>query len=78
MTFYTFMMKTYRSDDSPAGDLARDMKSDAATFPRNGKGKFEGWRTIIRDYLMDRGACDNCLATFDECWKEYMKCEKRR
>ncbi len=78
MTFYTFMVKNHLNDDSPSGDLARDMQSDARAFPRNGKGKFDGWHSLIRGHLESRGACAKCLSTFEACWKEYVECEKKR
>ncbi len=78
MTFYTFMMKTYRGEDSPAGDLAMDMRRDAVAFPRNGKGKYKGWHSVIREYLENQGACTECLTAFEKCWKEYVECEKKR
>ena len=43
MTFYTWMMRNYKGDESPAGDLAADMYWDKDRFPRNGTGKFQGW-----------------------------------
>ena len=63
MTFYTFMMRNYKNSNSPAGDLARDMKR---------------WHTIIYDHLVRNGACDACLETFEECWEEYVRCEKKK
>lgn len=78
MTFYTFMMKNHLNEDAPAGDLAEDMKRDKDSFPRNGKGKYDGWHTIIQDYLQSRNACRECLEVFEDCWEEYVKCEKKR
>ena len=78
MTFYTFMTRNYKNSDSPAGDLARDMKSDYEKFPRNRPCKFDGWHKLIRKYLEENDACAGCLETFEECWKEYVQCEKKR
>lgn len=78
MTFYTFMMRNYRNEDTPQGDLARDMHEDRDSFPKNGKGKFTGWHKIIRDYLEYNDACDKCLDAFEESWEEYVRCEKKR
>ena len=64
MTFYTFMMRNYRGADTPEGDLATDMARDKERFPRNGKGKFDGWHKLIRDHLVREGACRECLAVF--------------
>lgn len=78
MTFYTFMMRNHQGNDSPAGDLANDMKQDSEKFPRNRPGKFDGWHKIIYDHLVRNGACDACLHVFEECWEEYKRCEKKR
>lgn len=78
MNFYNFMMKNYKDAKEPKGDLARDMYGDRDSFPRNGKGKFEGWRKVILNYLERNGACTECLDTFEEAWEEYVRCEKSR
>lgn len=78
MTFYTWMMRNYKGDESPAGDLAADMYWDKDRFPRNGTGKFQGWHKLIRGYLETEGACPECLDIFEECWEEYELCERKR
>ena len=78
MTFYTYMMRNYRDTDGPMGDLADDMHFDREHFPRNGRGKYVGWHDLIRRYLESCGACDECLAVFEEAWEEYVICEKKR
>ena len=78
MTFYTFMMRNYFTSDSPAGDLARDMKEDPEKFPRNRPCKFDAWRGIIYLYLIKRGATCDCLDIFEECWEEYLDVQKRK
>lgn len=78
MTFYTFMMRNYKNSDSPAGDLAGDMKSNSEKFPINRSCKFRGWHDIIYNHLVINGACGACLETFEKCWEEYVKCEKKR
>jgi uncharacterized protein YozE (UPF0346 family) len=78
MTFYTFMMRNCKNDDSPAGDLARDMKSDSEKFPRDRPCKFKGWHEQLYKYLVENDACLDCLRTFEERWEEYVRCEKKR
>ena len=78
MTFYTWMMRNYKGDVSPAGDLATDMERDKEGFPRNGAGKFQGWHDLILRYLELQGACWECIEVFEECWKEYELCERKR
>ena len=78
MNFYNWMMRNHRDENTPAGDLAADMKRVRDTFPRNGVGKFDGWHSLIRSYLVRHHACSECLEVFEECWKEYVECEKSR
>ena len=74
MKFYTYMMRNHYGEQSPAGDLAGDIKRDKDSFPRLGIGKHDE----IRWYLDMQGACDACLDVFEKCWKEYEQCEKKR
>lgn len=66
MTFYDFMMSRYFGEDSPAGDLASDMRADEK-FPK------EGRHQKILTYLHSRFAIRECLDTFEACWKEYVR-----
>ena len=78
MTFYRYMIDNYYKAAGPKHDLAYDMKSDWREFPiRVTSEQPDGHRTI-RDYLEMCRACDDCLDIFEECWKEYVRCEKRR
>ena len=61
MNFYNYMIRNYKTSDSPAGDLARDMARDSEHFPRNRACKFKGWHDIIHNHLVRSGACDACL-----------------
>ena len=54
MTFYTFMMRNYKNTDSPAGDLARDMRRDSEKFPRNSPCKCKGWYEQLYNYLVEK------------------------
>ena len=74
--FKTFIKK-YRDEDSNSGDFARDIAGDKS-FPKNGIGKFNGWKNIILDYLKHKGACQECLETFEGLWREYENDERRR
>lgn len=77
MSFYRYTIKRYLNENSLKGDLARDMKADK-NFPINSSCKFDGWKMLIREYLESQGACYDCLLVFDEVWKEYEICEKKR
>ena len=78
MTFFTWMMRKHKGDATPAGDLAADMHRDKEHFPRNGTGKFQGWHDQILSYLYRQQACPECIDIFEECWKEYELCERKR
>lgn len=78
MTFYTFMIRNHLNEDTAEGDLAEDMHRNKEEFPRNRACKFDGWHSLIRSYLERKNACRECLETFEECWKEYVQCEKKR
>lgn len=77
MTFYNFMMRNYLNGNGIKSDLAYDMHLDKSNFPKNSKGKYIGWYKLVCEYLMDRGACHNAILAFEECWKEYLECEKK-
>lgn len=76
MTFYTYMVRNYKNEDSPKGDLAKDIYGDKESFPRNGQGKWKARGNWIRDYLESCGACDACMEIYDECWEEYVLWKK--
>ena len=78
MTFYRYMMRNHRGTDTPEGDLANDMERDRERFPKNGKGKFDGWHRLIREHLVKSGACAECLSVFENCWEDYVRCEKNK
>lgn len=73
MTFYTYMVRKHIKEDSPMGDLAKDMREDRDRFPRNSTVKLSGWHDSILSYLYDCGACSGCIDAFEEAWKEYAK-----
>ena len=62
--FKQYMISNHIKEDTPKGDLARDLKMDKE-FPRICCKK-EG--TI---YLEKYGACYNAIETFKAAWKEY-------
>jgi len=77
MNFYNYMMKNHLNEKSPRGDLARDMKEDR-DFPKNKTGKFKGWKRLIKNYLESQSACYHCMMTFENAWREYENCERKR
>lgn len=77
MNFKNWMKKNYLEDTTWKGRLARDIHTDEK-FPKNGVVKFEGWRSLMREYLEKHHACDECLDVFEKCWKEYEYCERMR
>ena len=77
MNYKNWLKKNYIDEDSAKGDFARDINRDER-FPKNGVGKFDGWKKLIAEYLMKHGAVPECMAAFDETWEEYVKCEKKK
>lgn len=69
MTFFDYMMR-YVKKDSQSGDLARDMKRDK-DFPVSND------RDEIMNYLRGKGACYDCLNTFDRCYRQYELYERK-
>ena len=63
MTFKQFM-EQYHGQDNPFGDLAADMKRDAA-FPDADD------YDAIHHHLLSCNACPECIATFWPAWKRY-------
>lgn len=78
MTFYRFMMRNHRGENTLAGNLAADMYRDRERFPKNGPYKFEGWHRLIREHLLRDGACPERMCVFEDCWEDYVKCEKSK
>ena len=78
MTFFTYMMRNHKGQDTCYGDLADDMYEDRDSFPRPTRGEIEDWHDEIRGYLEDSGACWSCLDVFEECWEAYAKAEETR
>ena len=69
-TFYKFMITKKITDESPVGDLARDMKADL-TWPRTCKYIYD--KNFLLNYLRRSGACSQALDAFEEAWDEYDK-----
>ena len=78
MNFYNFMMRNHLKGDGIKQSLAIAIRNDREEFPRNGVGKFSGWRKILRDYLKCHRIDDSRLKAFEECWEEYEECEKEK
>lgn len=71
MNFKTWIIKRHIDDDSPIGDLARDIKDDG-TFKE--KNSLSG----IDNYLDMNNACDRCIEAFKKAWDEYTKWQKNK
>jgi uncharacterized protein YozE (UPF0346 family) len=71
MTFYQFIL-THRDDETPLGDLARDIAADRR-FPRR-------IRTLrgLHAYLCRRGACTEALMAADEALEAYRLCLREK
>ena len=65
MSFYDWCIKRYLGKNTPAGDLARDMK-ESADFPKTATDK-----KTIESYLYSKHACDNAMQTFRDVFSVY-------
>lgn len=75
MTFYTYMMK-FKNEDSPRGDLARDIRGDSKNkFFKNKNFKAKG---LMLTHLTESGACKECLDIFEECFEEFKECVRKQ
>lgn len=65
MTFTTWL-KRFEKDDTPYGDLARDIRDDTSL-----DGNRFNTRTAIRRHLENVGACREAIRTFEHAWVDY-------
>ena len=63
MTF-TKWLKKHKDDNTPLGDLARDVSEDK-DFPKTKSSN------KILEYLESKGACDGAISAFKDAWKLY-------
>lgn len=65
-TRFLVWLKQFKEEDSPMGDLARDMADD--------RNKPRSFNTLgsLEKYLTNLGACDEALQTAEEAWHEYV------
>lgn len=68
--YKSFMLKMYKKEKNPLGDLAKDIEGDK-DFPNRSDNKKE-----ILNYLNYSGACDGALEAFEESWKAYESYKK--
>lgn len=85
-SFYDWIVNIYADEDSPVGDLARDIKEESEwPNPNNDRPKF--WKekfpcnkqsyNKIRSHLFAYGACRDAMDAFEEAWKMYKSYSKR-
>lgn len=65
--FYSWCLKRYRYQQTPAGDFTREMRGDYR-FPRKSTEKAE-----LESYLYSRHACPEAMAAFQKVWRSYAK-----
>lgn len=65
LTFYEWMYEFHRKDDSPIGDLARDMVLD-----RNGFVKSTSY-SKNKKYVYSQMPCEGCKKAFLQAWNQY-------
>lgn len=80
------MMKELPSNDWPKADLAFDLfrERDKIPFMANDDDydaslcELPELHDTWTRYLMRRGACDDCMETFEICWSEYVLHEAKQ
>lgn len=70
MTFRNWL-KRYAQDDTPRGDLARDMQDDTCA-PRKGD-----LLTFEAHLLVTHEACHEAMETLREAWADYRNSARR-
>ena len=79
MLFYNYMIRRYKRLDSSAGWLAHAMRMDRERFPKNSIRKLEAWKPLIFGYMKSHPELySGCMDAFENCWEDYVKCEKSR
>ena len=71
-TFYSWMIQNHLCDDTPIGDLARDMKADKRWYLRaTGYSRNRTLLTLLK-------AAPACVDAFDAAWLEYEAYKKEQ
>lgn len=67
-------MLRYLEEDTPRGDLARDMQYEQERSPWNTRdlNEYTSWDKF-RNNLEFHHACDECIQTARICWQELQK-----
>ena len=71
MNYADFITEKYLGKDTPAGDLAGDIRHDP-NFPRLTDQDPDQERQTIKNYLEHRSACAGCMAAFRYTWSRYI------
>ena len=74
-TFFQYMMG-FVGQDTPKGDLARDMKRDAEYSCFNEVEEIRTFEELIC-HLEWNIACRECIATARKCWRDYMRAVRK-
>ena len=78
MTFFSFMIRNHKDTKTEADQLANKMRMDRDRFPRNSR-KLDAWGELLHEYIKRHPEIyEGFMMTFEECWKEYVKCEKSK
>ena len=63
---FKIWIKKFKCEDTPIGDLARDIKIDK-TFPSS------RCRITLENYLLSKNACSSAMDAFNEAFELYKK-----
>ena len=78
MTFLSNLRRNHKGAETGAGKLADVMASDREGFPRNGPGKFDSWRRLLRKYIDRIPAYAGMSAVFESCREQYEQTEREK
>ena len=72
LSFYGYMLQ-FLGEDSPRGDLAKDMQYEQEKSPYKTCDDLNEIRTWseMNTHLRVHFACDDCYRTAKRCWQDY-------
>ena len=72
VTFYTYMLR-FLNEDSPRGDLAKDMQYEQEKAPYktiDDLNEIQAW-SEMETHLRVHRVCDEARRTAKRCWQDY-------
>lgn len=70
MIFRTWILDNKINEDTPIGDLARDIKREGS-FPKSNS------HDRLLGHLYTKGACHECIEAFEEAYEEFKTIQRK-